>query len=121
MYQTLAKDFLNADIEKAAGSLLRNMNTNNVKLSKISQPSTRDTFKDELLYMTDLLDMEVKFSDFPTASHNMYMSLVSIGTNPGRVCIGEGPNKEISQEKAAAEALFDLSEQGLDNMISRQD
>ncbi|GLV36710.1 staufen [Carabus blaptoides fortunei] len=120
MYQTLAKQFLNADIEKAAGSLLRNMNTNNLKQPQLSPSATRETFKEELLYMTDLIDVEVKFSDFPTASNSMYTSLVSIGTKPGRVCIGEGPNKEMSQEKAAAEALFDLSEQGLDNIIARQ-
>lgn len=44
----------------------------------------------------------------------MYLTLVSLGTNPPQVCHGEGPTTEASHEKAALEALKVLSELGLD-------
>lgn len=58
--------------------------------------------------------LQVHFSDFPKANHEMYLTLVSLSTNPPQVCHGEGPSIETSHEKAALEALKVLSELGLD-------
>ncbi|XP_060536827.1 double-stranded RNA-binding protein Staufen homolog 2-like isoform X2 [Cylas formicarius] len=70
--------------------------------------------KDQLLYLAQLMNIQVQFSDFPKANHEMYLTLVSLGTNPTQVCHGEGPTTEASHEKAALEALKVLSELGLD-------
>lgn len=70
--------------------------------------------KDQLLYLAQLMNIQVQFSDFPKANHEMYLTLVSLSTNPAQVCHGEGPTTEASHEKAALEALKVLSELGLD-------
>lgn len=70
--------------------------------------------KDQLLYLAQLMNIHVQFSDFPKANHEMYLTLVSLSTNPPQVCHGEGPTTEASHEKAALEALKVLSELGLD-------
>ncbi|KAL1492755.1 hypothetical protein ABEB36_010959 [Hypothenemus hampei] len=70
--------------------------------------------KDQLLYLAQLMNIQVLFSDFPKANHEMYLTLVSLGTNPSQVCHGEGPTTEASHERAAMEALKVLSELGLD-------
>ncbi|KAJ8950336.1 hypothetical protein NQ318_021196 [Aromia moschata] len=70
--------------------------------------------KDQLLYLAQLMNIQVQFSDFPKANHEMYLTLVSLSTNPPQVCHGEGPTTEASHEKAALEALKVLSELGLD-------
>lgn len=72
--------------------------------------------KDQLLYLAQLLGVQVQFSDFPKANHEMYLTLVSLSTTPPQVCHGEGPTTETSHEKAALEALNVLSELGLDNV-----
>lgn len=48
----------------------------------------------------------------------MYLTLVSLGTNPPQVCHGEGSTTDASHEKAALEALKVLSELGLDIVAS---
>lgn len=60
------------------------------------------------------MNIQVQFSDFPKANHEMYLTLVSLSTNPPQVCHGEGPTTDASHEKAALEALKVLSELGLD-------
>ncbi|XP_057661959.1 double-stranded RNA-binding protein Staufen homolog 2-like isoform X1 [Diorhabda carinulata] len=70
--------------------------------------------KDKLLYLAQLMNIQVQFSDFPKANHEMFLTLVSLSTNPPQVCHGEGPTTETSHEKAALEALKVLSELGLD-------
>ncbi|KAG5862999.1 hypothetical protein JTB14_000689 [Gonioctena quinquepunctata] len=70
--------------------------------------------KDQLLYLAQLMNIQIQFSDFPKANHEMYLTLVSLSTNPPQVCHGEGPTTEASHEKAALEALKVLSELGLD-------
>lgn len=72
--------------------------------------------KDQLLYLAQLMNIQVQFSDFPKANHEMYLTLVSLSTNPQQVCHGEGPTTEASHETAAAEALKVLSELGLDSV-----
>ncbi|KAK5639109.1 hypothetical protein RI129_011601 [Pyrocoelia pectoralis] len=72
--------------------------------------------KDQLIYLAQLLGVQVQFSDFPKANHEMYLTLVSLSTNPPQVCHGEGPTTDMSHEKAALEALSVLSELGLDNV-----
>nr|CAI5853229.1 unnamed protein product [Callosobruchus analis] len=62
----------------------------------------------------------IQFSDFPKANHEMYLTLVSLGTNPPQVCHGEGPTTDASHEKAALEALRVLSELGLDIALGKE-
>ncbi|CAG9855151.1 unnamed protein product [Phyllotreta striolata] len=84
--------------------------------TQIKPPSTIQGVrsKDKLLYLAQLMHIQVQFSDFPKANHEMYLTLVSLSTNPPQVCHGEGPTTEASHEKAALEALKVLSELGLD-------
>ncbi|XP_072402597.1 double-stranded RNA-binding protein Staufen homolog 2-like isoform X1 [Diabrotica undecimpunctata] len=84
--------------------------------TQIKPPSTIQGVrsKDKLLYLAQLMNIQVQFSDFPKANHEMYLTLVSLSTNPPQVCHGEGPTTEASHEKAALEALKALSELGLD-------
>lgn len=77
--------------------------------------------KDQLLYLAQLLGVQVQFSDFPKANHEQYLTLVSLSTTPPQVCHGEGPTTEASHEKAALEALTVLSELGLDNVIPKKE
>ncbi|XP_031335569.1 double-stranded RNA-binding protein Staufen homolog 2 isoform X3 [Photinus pyralis] len=77
--------------------------------------------KDQLIYLAQLLGVQVQFSDFPKANHEMYLTLVSLSTNPPQVCHGEGPSTDLSHEKAALEALSVLSELGLDNVTPTKD
>ncbi|CAH0561945.1 unnamed protein product [Brassicogethes aeneus] len=78
------------------------------------QPIQGVRSKDKLMYLAQLMNIQVQFSDFPKANHEMYLTLVSLSTNPPQVCHGEGPTTEASHEKAALEALKVLSELGLD-------
>lgn len=82
----------------------------------IPPPTTQGVVrsKDQLLYLAQLMNIQVQFSDFPKANHEMYLTLVSLSTTPPQVCHGEGPTTEASHEKAALEALKVLSELGLD-------
>ncbi|XP_066158726.1 double-stranded RNA-binding protein Staufen homolog 2-like isoform X2 [Euwallacea fornicatus] len=85
-----------------------------VQPSPLKNPPPGVRSKDQLMYLAQLMNIQVHFSDFPKANHEMYLTLVSLGTNPPQVCHGEGPTTEASHEKAALEALKVLSELGLD-------
>lgn len=85
-----------------------------VQPAPLKNPPPGVRSKDQLLYLAQLINIQVHFSDFPKANHEMYLTLVSLGTNPPQVCHGEGPTTEASHEKAALEALKVLSELGLD-------
>lgn len=85
-----------------------------VQLAPLKNPPPGVRSKDQLMYLAQLMDIQVHFSDFPKANHEMYLTLVSLGTNPPQVCHGEGATTEASHEKAALEALKVLSELGLD-------
>lgn len=41
--------------------------------------------KDQLLYLAQLMNIQVQFSDFPKANHEMYLTLVSLSTHPPQV------------------------------------
>ncbi|KAF5289278.1 hypothetical protein FQR65_LT11899 [Abscondita terminalis] len=93
-----------------------------VQTSKKSPPVTQSVrAKDQLIYLAQLLGVEVQFSDFPKANHEMYLTLVSLSTSPPQVCHGEGPTTDMSHEKAALEALTVLSELGLDNVTPNKE
>ncbi|XP_076262696.1 double-stranded RNA-binding protein Staufen homolog 2-like isoform X2 [Rhynchophorus ferrugineus] len=85
-----------------------------VQPTQLKNPPPGVRSKDQLLYLAQLMNIQVHFSDFPKANHEMYLTLVSLSTNPPQVCHGEGPSIETSHEKAALEALKVLSELGLD-------
>ncbi|XP_030746338.1 double-stranded RNA-binding protein Staufen homolog 2-like isoform X3 [Sitophilus oryzae] len=85
-----------------------------VQPTQLKNPPSGVRSKDQLLYLAQLMNIQVHFSDFPKANHEMYLTLVSLTTNPPQVCHGEGPSIENSHEKAALEALKVLSELGLD-------
>lgn len=85
-----------------------------VQAPQMKNPPPGVRSKDQLLYLAQLMNIQVHFSDFPKANHEMYLTLVSLSTNPPQVCHGEGPSIDTSHEKAALEALKVLSELGLD-------
>lgn len=43
--------------------------------------------KDKLLYLAQLMNIQVQFSDFPKANHEMYLTLVSLSTIPPQVSV----------------------------------
>ncbi|EFA11564.2 staufen [Tribolium castaneum] len=88
--------------------------TGQTQMKTPPQPIQGVRSKDQLMYLAQLMNIQVQFSDFPKANHEMYLTLVSLSTNPPQVCHGEGPTTEASHEKAALEALKVLSELGLD-------
>lgn len=53
------------------------------KTTPQATPSIRA--KDQLIYLAQLLGIEVHFSDFPKANHEMYLTLVSLNTSPPQV------------------------------------
>lgn len=50
------------------------------------QPVQGVRSKDQLLYLAQLMNIQVQFSDFPKANHEMYLTLVSLSTHPPQVC-----------------------------------
>ncbi|KAH8401377.1 hypothetical protein KR009_005043 [Drosophila setifemur] len=71
--------------------------------------------KEQLLYLSKLLDFEVNFSDYPKGNHNEFLTIVTLSTNPPQICHGVGKSSEESQNDAARNALKILSELGLNN------
>ncbi|CAH1773248.1 unnamed protein product [Owenia fusiformis] len=70
--------------------------------------------KQQLLYLADVLNFQVQFTDFPKGSNKSeYLSLVSLSTNPPQVSHGAGTTIEASHDAAALTALKALSEIGL--------
>ncbi|KAK9718980.1 Double-stranded RNA binding motif [Popillia japonica] len=91
-------------------------------MNKVAPPPPQGVqSKDKLLYLAQLMNIHVQFSDFPKANHEQYLTLVSLNTNPPQVCHGEGPTTEASHEKASLEALNVLSELGLDTIAPCKD
>lgn len=50
-----------------------------------TQPAQGVRSKDQLLYLAQLMNIQVQFSDFPKANHEMYLTLVSLSTHPPQV------------------------------------
>ncbi|KAH8331732.1 hypothetical protein KR074_010623 [Drosophila pseudoananassae] len=71
--------------------------------------------KEELLYLSKLLEFEVNFSDYPKGNHNEFLTIVTLSTNPPQICHGVGKSSDESQNDAARNALKILSELGLNN------
>lgn len=124
MQQTaaIAKEFLKGGTSPTADALANKQGTKAPQTANNKQPAPQGIrSKDQLLYLAQLLGVQVQFSDFPKANHEMYLTLVSLSTTPPQVCHGEGPTTEASHEKAALEALTVLSELGLDNVIPKKE
>lgn len=121
---TIAKEFLKAGTSPTADALIgKSGGTKSPQQTNNKQAAATQGIrsKDQLLYLAQLLGVQVQFSDFPKANHEMYLTLVSLSTTPPQVCHGEGPTTEASHEKAALEALTVLSELGLDNVIPKKE
>ncbi|XP_030369928.1 maternal effect protein staufen [Scaptodrosophila lebanonensis] len=71
--------------------------------------------KEQLLYLSKLLDFEVNFSDYPKGNHNEFLTIVTLSTEPPQICHGVGKSSDESQNDAARNALKILSELGLNN------
>ncbi|EDW61628.2 stau [Drosophila virilis] len=71
--------------------------------------------KEQLIYLSKLLDFEVNFSDYPKGNHNEFLTIVTLSTTPPQICHGVGKSCEESQNAAARNALKILSELGLNN------
>ncbi|XP_034242712.1 double-stranded RNA-binding protein Staufen homolog 2 isoform X2 [Thrips palmi] len=77
--------------------------------------------KDQLLYLAQLLQFKVQFSDFPKGNHSEYLSLVTLSTCPPHVCHGAGHTVEASHDQAAYTALQMLAEMGLDMFSNKKE
>lgn len=51
----------------------------------VQPPAQGVRSKDQLLYLAQLMNIQVQFSDFPKANHEMYLTLVSLSTHPPQV------------------------------------
>ncbi|KAK4875107.1 hypothetical protein RN001_011529 [Aquatica leii] len=80
------------------------------KQSQTRRRSHNVSAKDRLIHLAQMLGIIIQFSDFPKIDHKLYLTLISLSTNPPQVCQGEGPTTELSHEKAAIEALTVISE-----------
>lgn len=78
--------------------------------------------KDQLDYLSQLLNFSVEFSDYPkgVAINKEYLSLVSLNTDPPQVCHGNGATITASRNQAALRALRTLTKLGLDNAANAQ-
>ncbi|KAL7640516.1 UNVERIFIED_CONTAM: hypothetical protein RMT77_008791 [Armadillidium vulgare] len=74
--------------------------------------------KDQLMYLANILNLQVQFTDIPKANKSEYLSLVSLSTTPPHVYHGSGPTVDASQDKACLNALKALAEVGLDSVTS---
>ncbi|XP_043283859.1 double-stranded RNA-binding protein Staufen homolog 2 isoform X2 [Venturia canescens] len=70
--------------------------------------------KDQLMYLAQLLNFKATFVDFPKASYNRCLSLVSLSTDPPQVCHGSGSTVNESRNQAVLTALRTLGKLGLD-------
>lgn len=69
--------------------------------------------KQQLLYLAQILDFQVAFSDFPKGNHGEFLTLVTLSTNPPQLLHGSGNTMEESNDQAALKALSLLRELGL--------
>ncbi|BES91831.1 Double-stranded RNA Hypothetical protein motif [Nesidiocoris tenuis] len=103
----IAKEYLSNGNSPTADALAGNKRP---KSGAVVRPT------DQLLYLAQLLNIQVQFTDFPKGNHSEYLSLVSITTDPLQVCHGSGSSLDISHDQASLNALRCLSEMGLDSI-----
>lgn len=56
------------------------VNKTQAKLDEIGKNA-----KEQLMYLGQLMNIQVQFSDFPKANHEMFLTLVSLNTHPPQV------------------------------------
>ncbi|XP_063219361.1 double-stranded RNA-binding protein Staufen homolog 2 [Bacillus rossius redtenbacheri] len=122
---TIAKEFLKGGSSPTAEALAKTVHnrtnvpvniTKTLPLSASPQSNQVVRPKDQLLYLAQLLNFNVQFSDFPKGNHSEFLSLVSLSTVPPQVCHGAGSTTDASHDQAALTALRALSEMGLDSL-----
>uniref|UniRef100_A0A1B6KRJ9 DRBM domain-containing protein n=1 Tax=Graphocephala atropunctata TaxID=36148 RepID=A0A1B6KRJ9_9HEMI len=74
--------------------------------------------KTELQKLAQQLGFRFQFSDFPKLNNTGFVSLVSLTTDPPKVCYGTGATTENSQDRASLSALENLYKNQL-NTISQ--
>lgn len=104
---TIAKEYLSNGNSPTADALAGHKRA---KASSVVRPT------EQLLYLAQVLNFQVQFSDFPKGNHSEFLSLVSLATDPPQVCHGAGATTELSHDQAALNALRSLSEMGLDSI-----
>lgn len=69
-----------------AGSANGNDSKKGTQINKVAAATPQGVrSKDKLLYLAQLMNIQVQFSDFPKANHEMYLTLVSLSTTPPQV------------------------------------
>uniref|UniRef100_A0A0A9YH86 DRBM domain-containing protein n=6 Tax=Lygus hesperus TaxID=30085 RepID=A0A0A9YH86_LYGHE len=104
---TIAKEYLSNGNSPTADALAGNKRP---KAGPVVRPT------DQLLYLAQVLNFQIQFSDFPKGNHSEFLSLVSVATDPPQVCHGSGATIDLSHDQAALNALRCLSEMGLDSI-----
>lgn len=66
--------------------------------------------KQQLVFLADVLGLNIQFTDFPRGNKREYLSLVTLFTNPSQVSHGAGETVEASHDQAALTALHVLAE-----------
>ncbi|KAK2720051.1 double-stranded RNA-binding protein Staufen homolog 2-like isoform X1 [Artemia franciscana] len=69
---------------------------------------------DQLQYLSKILNFQVTSTDFPKGNKSEYLSLVTLSTQPPKVCHGQGATVDESHDQAAERLLNLLAESGLD-------
>lgn len=92
------------------------LNDDFVKTKTKNDPkeSNFKTPKLQLEYISQELRFRFQFSDFPKTNNSGFISLLSLSTDPPKVCFGFGLSRVISQDEAATAALKDLCKTHLD-------
>lgn len=110
---TIAQELLQTGTSPTAESLTTAPSTVPVQTTSTVRP------KQQLLYLAEVLGIQVSFTDFPKGSNkNEYLSLVSLSTSPSQVWHGAGTTIEASHDAAALTGLKAISEMGLDKVAA---
>ncbi|XP_017078868.2 LOW QUALITY PROTEIN: maternal effect protein staufen [Drosophila eugracilis] len=109
-----------ADSRSSSGSNTVNSNSSTESSNNSTSNTTQSAgvhMKEQLLYLSKLLDFEVNFSDYPKGNHKEFLTIVTLSTNPPQICHGVGKSSDESQNDAASNALKILSKLGLNNAM----
>lgn len=89
---TIAKEFLKAGNSPTADALAKAGHNPKIMSqggdqSQMTKTSSTQVFrpKQQLLYLSKLLNFQVQFSDFPKANHEEFLTLLSLSTDPPQV------------------------------------